>query len=44
LLKQKPRFTIAKFRALDVNTNPAYVRRMETYFYAGLRKAGIPDE
>jgi len=44
LLKQKPRFTVAKFRALDVNTNTGYVRRMETYFYAGLRKAGIPDE
>ena len=44
LLKQKPGFTIDKFKATEpALSNPAYLRRSETHLYSGLRKAGLPD-
>ena len=43
LLKQQPGMTIADLKALRLSNEPAYLQQTETHFYAGLRKAGIPE-
>ena len=43
LLAKKPTFTIEKFKATDPGI-PGYQERAEAHFYAGLRKAGIPEQ
>jgi adenylate cyclase len=43
LLKQQPGMTIADLKAQRVSNDPAYLQQTETYLYAGLRKAGIPE-
>ena len=42
-LRLAPHFTIARFRAQLVSTNPAYVAQRERV-YDGLRAAGVPEE
>ncbi len=44
LLKQQPGLTIADLKALRLSNEPAYLQQTETHFYAGLRKAGIPEQ
>ena len=44
LLKYQPGFTIARFKAIGVSDNPAYLQQTETHILAGLRKAGIPEQ
>ena len=44
LLKARPHFTIAGFKAMRPSDSPAYWEQMEMYVFPGLRKAGIPDE
>ena len=43
LLMQQPRFTITAFKALRISDVPAYLQQTEAHLYAGLRKAGIPE-
>jgi adenylate cyclase len=43
LLKQQPGFSIADLKAQRVSNDPTYLRQTETHLYAGLRKAGIPE-
>jgi len=35
--------SIAAFKALRWSDNPAYLQQTETHLFAGLRKAGIPE-
>jgi tetratricopeptide (TPR) repeat protein len=44
LLKQQPGITIADLKALRLSNEPAYLEQTETHLYAGLRKAGIPEQ
>ncbi len=44
LLTQRPRFSIAEFKARRISDVPAYLEQTEAHFYAGLRKAGIPEQ
>ena len=45
LLKRRPGYSIAEFRAENRNIGvPTYWQQTETYLFAGLRKAGIPEE
>ncbi len=44
LLKQQPGMTIADLKALRLSNEPAYLQQTETHLYAGLRKAGIPEQ
>ena len=43
LLKRQPDITIARLKAPQLWGNPAYQQQRETHLYAGLRKAGIPE-
>ena len=44
LLIQRPGFSIADLKALDRNVGtPAYFQLADAHLYAGLRKAGIPE-
>ena len=43
LLKDHPGLTIADLRAMRQSNEPAYLDQTETHLYAGLRKAGIPE-
>jgi tetratricopeptide (TPR) repeat protein len=43
LLAQRTGFSIADFKALRISDVPAYLQQTETHLYAGLRKAGIPE-
>jgi tetratricopeptide (TPR) repeat protein len=43
LLKRRPDMSIARIRAQKASDNPIYQRQSETYLFAGLRKAGIPE-
>ena len=43
LLAKKPTLTIEKLKANDPGT-PGYHERVEAHLYAGLRKAGIPEQ
>jgi tetratricopeptide (TPR) repeat protein len=36
-------YSIADERAYQVSANPTYLQQTETHFYAGLRKAGVPE-
>ncbi len=44
LLTQRPRFSIAEFKARRISDVPAYLQQTEAHFYAGLRKAGIAEQ
>jgi tetratricopeptide (TPR) repeat protein len=44
LLKQQPGLTVADLKAMRRSNDSAYLQQTETHFYAGLRKAGIPDK
>ena len=44
LLTKRPGFSIADFKALRISDVPAYLQQTETHLYAGLRKAGIPED
>lgn len=39
-----PGASIAKFKATPISDVPAYLQQTETHLYAGLRKAGIPEQ
>lgn len=43
LLRQRPGFSIADFKALRISDVPAYLQQTEIHLYTGLRKAGIPE-
>jgi len=43
LLKRQPEITIARLKAPRLWANPAYQQQREAHLYAGLRKAGIPE-
>jgi len=43
LLKRQPGMSIARIRAIKVSDNPAFQQQAENQIYAGLRKAGIPE-
>ncbi|MEO8740180.1 MAG: hypothetical protein ABI537_10835 [Casimicrobiaceae bacterium] len=43
LLMQRPGFSIADYKALRISDAPAYQQQAETHLFAGLRKAGIPE-
>ena len=42
-LRMVPGYTIAQLRAKRYSDVPEYVKLAETYWYPGLRKAGIPE-
>jgi adenylate cyclase len=44
LLAQLPGASIAQFRASRISDVPAYLQQTEAHLYAGLRKAGIPEQ
>ena len=39
-----PGYTIARLRANGFPEHPEYLKRAEKYWYAGLRKAGVPEK
>ena len=43
LLTLRPGFSIAAFKALRISDLPAYWQQTEAHLFAGLRKAGIPE-
>jgi len=43
LLQLRPGISIAAFKALRYSDDPDYLLQVETQLYAGLRKAGIPE-
>jgi adenylate cyclase len=43
LLKREPGMSIARIKAFKISDNPIYQQQFETYIFAGLRKAGIPE-
>jgi adenylate cyclase len=43
LLKRQPGMSIARIKAIKVSDNPIFQQQTETHLYAGLRKAGIPE-
>jgi len=43
LLKRQPGMSIARIKAIKASDNPNYQQQIETHIYAGLRKAGIPE-
>jgi TolB-like protein/tetratricopeptide (TPR) repeat protein len=44
LLAQRPNASIASFKARPISDVPAYLEQTEAHLYAGLRKAGIPEQ
>ena len=44
LLSRKPDFSIARHKARQTSDRSAYLQQVETHLYAGLRKAGIPEQ
>jgi tetratricopeptide (TPR) repeat protein len=44
LLKLRPGFSIGDFKALRFSDNPSFWDQTETHLFAGLRKAGIPED
>jgi tetratricopeptide (TPR) repeat protein len=44
LLKRNPGYSIARAKSSRMSDNSTYLQQAETHLYAGLRKAGIPDE
>ena len=43
LLKWQPGMTIADLKTMRLSNDPTYLQQTETHLYAGLRKAGIPE-
>lgn len=43
LLRQRPGFSIASLKALQLSDNPAYLLQTESRLFDGLRKAGMPE-
>ena len=43
LLKRQPGMSIARIKAIKASDNPIFQQQAETHLYAGLRKAGIPE-
>ncbi len=43
-LRTVPGYTIAQLRAKRYSEHPEYLKLAEMYRYAGLRKAGIPEQ
>jgi len=43
LFTQRPAISIADLKAMRLSNEPAYLQQTETHLYAGLRKAGIPE-
>lgn len=43
VLRTVPDYTLAQLRAKRYSDNPEYLKLAEKYLYAGLRKAGIPE-
>jgi adenylate cyclase len=44
LLSLRSWFSIAEEKAGELSDNPTYLRQTESHFYAGLRKAGVPEK
>jgi adenylate cyclase len=44
LLRRRPGFSIAQFKAMGLSDNPVFLKQNETNFIPGLRKAGIPEQ
>ncbi|HEU0199325.1 MAG TPA: winged helix-turn-helix domain-containing protein [Burkholderiaceae bacterium] len=44
LLNLRSGISIAHFKALRYSDDPAYLQQIETHLFAGLRKAGIPEQ
>ena len=44
LLRRRPGFSIADFKAMKASNEPAYWQQVETHLYSGLRKAGFPEQ
>jgi hypothetical protein len=43
VLRSKPWYTIARLRASEEPVHPEYLKLAVTFWYEGLRKAGIPE-
>ena len=43
-LKLRPALTIEKLKAVPQPGSQAYLDLLETHYYAGLRKAGFPEQ
>jgi adenylate cyclase len=43
LLKRQPGMLIARIKAQKISDNPIFQQQLETHVFAGLRKAGIPE-
>jgi adenylate cyclase len=43
LLSRRPDMSIARIKARKMSDSPIYLQQVETHIYAGLRKAGIPE-
>ena len=43
LLTQRPGLSISELKALKTSDVPEYLQQIEAHLYAGLRKAGIPE-
>ena len=44
LLRRRPGFSIADYKRAGYSNEPAWLQQNETHLYAGLRKAGIPEQ
>jgi adenylate cyclase len=44
LMRRRPGFSIAQFKAMGLSDNPVFLQQNETNFIPGLRKAGIPEQ
>ncbi len=44
LLKLSPGYTIARSKAIRISDNADFLQKIETHLWAGLRKAGIPEQ
>jgi tetratricopeptide (TPR) repeat protein len=43
-LKRDPNLSIARLKALPLWRHPTFLQQMEAHLFAGLRKAGIPEQ
>jgi len=44
LLKLNPGYTIARYRKLQISDVPEFWQQTEEHMFAGLRKAGVPEQ
>ena len=44
LLRRRPGLSIADLKARGTSNEPAWLQQVETHLFAGLRKAGIPEQ